>query len=1202
MNPAGTEPLHPIKSAARHAASYAILSAVLGIGMYHLFFQGNMNWITTLSITPAVMAAIGALYGYIKARPKMKSIQDQYNSISENHSPAAPEKNLNEACEGDQAAPQRPPSVEMAEKKGPALKISVIIPVRNRENYLRQCLDSVIHQTMPHSEYEVIVADDCSTDNSYSMALRYATTYPNLVNVMRTQNTDGASGPRDIGLEAATGEYLFFLNMEDFIDEKTLLDGYQAGVENASDLVLIKKAPSAPDAEKSGGSEGNTKANLMQVSFFYKRLRVENLGLQFAPKMIHGEDWLFTNLFLLGIEKNKISVLDNKEDYICRTTIEEQQVSDGPLTEAKENLEEHIIKFRTFSDSIFGCKFQNNNLPVDKTLLFKWLLAIPLAFPKNQPDAADIHTFDEQNESSEVITEYAKLYNRSIPLWVDQLLDPKDAALFKGIRDHDEEVLTQYSLHNEDIDEKLIVSRWKAQHTYPPYRKRALVHDVILFGWYYNGDIGGSLNFYALHELLKSAGYDVVVARTKKEEEILAGARRQYDMVKKFYKLTGYREASKWYEARDFANIFVVGSDQLWNAQCDFSPETMYLGCGDKTVKKIAAATSFGSDAHGYTAGQLPIAKHLLSQFHHISVGEPSGVELLSGIGVEGASCILDPIFLCSKDAYIKLEEKAVYRNESQFVFAYLHEIDQNLIDFALKAKNQGEKEKVFMMTALGGADIQAADWTAHEDIEFCPDATSADFLYNMARADFVVTDSYHGACFAVLFHRPFVCVRSNRRGQSCYTVFNELGLGKYVAEPDQLDKTPISVEMPWQEVDLHLTQMRFASFRWLERAFGKGFPRNDRITRIDQLPKSYCAGCGICRDACPQAAIVWETDPEGFSFPIIPGSGPCVQCKRCVSVCPILRVPRRVKMPQIGYAAMADDEERQLSSSGGVFGAAAKLFLRPEGAVAGVKWSEDFGRAEHALVHQWEGLSGLRQSKYIQSDTNSIYPKVKAELEAGGQTLFTGTPCQVAALRNFLGKEYENLHTIDLLCGGVASPLAWRRYASEITKDRTITDVHMRDKKQGWSAAHLLTIEAGGEIYQETSLDSAWHALYLERRAMNRQSCYTCPYCNLNRPGDLTIGDFWSIDNSPLAERNDGKGVSCVIVNTEKGKALLERMRQDLTLCEKVDLKFIRAKQPMLRWPPLKMTSARKLFFDRLGTMPFSQILKDMQTLEMKR
>lgn len=317
---------------------------------------------------------------------------------------------------------------------------------------------------------------------------------------------------------------------------------------------------------------------------------------------------------------------------------------------------------------------------------------------------------------------------------------------------------------------------------------------------------------------------------------------------------------------------------------------------------------------------------------------------------------------------------------------------------------------------------------------------------------------------------------------------------------------------------------------------------------KILTIGDSSCTGCGACYNKCPVSAIEMLENREGFLIPQI-DSEKCVNCGLCDTCCPVLNEEKRTEyIPQI-YAANAEDEIRKKSSSGGIFTVLAEKVLEHSGYVCGASFTEDFFGVEHIIVDSLEGLEKLRGSKYSQSSIGKSFKEIKDLLESNKEVLFSGCPCQVAGLKSFLGKEYDNLKTIDLVCHGIPSPKAYRKFLeTEIlkdNKDNKLKEFSFR-KKEAWGWSHsVYAVLDNGYTISKAKTQTSWYTSFLN--LLNcRKSCGDCKFNKIPRQGDITLGDFWAIENL-TPDWNDRKGTSIVSINSEKGKRFFETVLEKL-------------------------------------------------------
>ena len=299
------------------------------------------------------------------------------------------------------------------------------------------------------------------------------------------------------------------------------------------------------------------------------------------------------------------------------------------------------------------------------------------------------------------------------------------------------------------------------------------------------------------------------------------------------------------------------------------------------------------------------------------------------------------------------------------------------------------------------------------------------------------------------------------------------------------------------------------------------------------------CTGCLACMQSCPHNSIQVHLDKCGYKIPII-NDETCLKCNKCIQVCPVLnnKFSFNIKEDIVCYAAIGDDRVRKKSSSGGVFPLVAENFLKEGGIVFGATIDKNF-KTKHIGIDKVSKLLLLQGSKYTQSDTSNSYIQAKYYLDLGKRVLFSGTPCQIAALYNFLPRKYDNLYTIDVLCHGVLSEEYLLDYINCCEDLKEIRSIHFRDKNEGWRADTLSFENKNGQRithhYSNSLLEQGFH-----KNLLLREACYDCKFANIPRSADISLGDFWEIDKF-ATELDDKKGTSLVLVNSKKGQELLD-------------------------------------------------------------
>lgn len=307
-------------------------------------------------------------------------------------------------------------------------------------------------------------------------------------------------------------------------------------------------------------------------------------------------------------------------------------------------------------------------------------------------------------------------------------------------------------------------------------------------------------------------------------------------------------------------------------------------------------------------------------------------------------------------------------------------------------------------------------------------------------------------------------------------------------------------------------------------------------------IPKNKCTGCSACTYSCPSNAISIETDNlTGFKIAAI-DTNKCVNCGKCESICPQTK-ENTLRNASKRYVLRACDNILKKSSSGGAFTLLTTyLFRKGFKHVVGVKWDENFN-AVYSIATTPDGWREFRGSKYMQADTGEIFPKIKTLLDRGEKVLFTGIPCHVAGLLNYLGKKYNNLITIDLLCSGLPSPLVWQKWLKEEGFDTNdIKSINMRHKNgMGSLNPTLRIVKTDDSVYDINLKSSNFYRLTMARKLLINESCYYCKFKDsTSHASDFTIGDLRRKDNAGYDE-NDSN-LSQIICNNNRSLSILEK------------------------------------------------------------
>jgi acetyltransferase-like isoleucine patch superfamily enzyme/coenzyme F420-reducing hydrogenase beta subunit len=356
---------------------------------------------------------------------------------------------------------------------------------------------------------------------------------------------------------------------------------------------------------------------------------------------------------------------------------------------------------------------------------------------------------------------------------------------------------------------------------------------------------------------------------------------------------------------------------------------------------------------------------------------------------------------------------------------------------------------------------------------------------------------------------------------------------------------------------------------------------------------KEDCCGCNACGDICPCKAITFKNDNEGFWYPEIDKKR-CIDCELCERVCPIIHIDELKKndLPQsICYAAEHKNIEVIFdSTSGGLFSALAEVMYRKKGYVGGAIFNDDLSVSQF-VSDQKDDLPRLRSSKYLQSNAEGFYKRIKELLMEEKDVLVCGTPCQMAGLRAYLGKDYPNLIIVDFICRGINSPKIWQKYMQSFA-DRygsKVVFAKAKSKEYGWrNLTQKVRLEDGREFFETGSMSNFTRG-YLRTNAYCRPSCYECHFKGFPRIADITLADFWGIEKYDQSmEKN--LGTSLVMVNSQKGQEYFELVKKKIHAIQ-MPFETILAGNPALIKPLHPPLVNREKFFADVDKMNFTEL-----------
>ena len=604
------------------------------------------------------------------------------------------------------------------------------------------------------------------------------------------------------------------------------------------------------------------------------------------------------------------------------------------------------------------------------------------------------------------------------------------------------------------------------------------------------------------------------------------------------------------------ADVYCSGSDQIWGkiGTVEYDEAYFLKFIEDRTKRCIAYSSSFGKEE---IDGSLEKnINKLLKNYSDILVREDTAKSILKKHGIENVEQVLDPTLLLNKEQWSNLANKVKNKQKKYILVYQLHDnksFDKYAKEFSKKTglKLLRISPSIYHITRSG-------------KLIYLPN--QYEFLSLFQNAEYVLTDSFHATVFSIIFNRKFVDILPGKTSTRITSILKLTGLQDRILTKYD-DFSFINKNIDFSECNTIIENERKRSIELLKKAI-----IGENNNTIDLLNKHYkCTGCRMCVQICPVKAIDMKENEEGFFEPII-NKEKCIKCGLCFKRCPQLndvKVGKKINSHKVFAMKNKNTEEQKNSSSGGVFSVLARYVLENNGAVYGACFDEKL-KLEHIRIDKQENLYKLRGSKYLQSNTKNTFELVKNDLNKGVKVLYVGTPCQIAGLKNYLGKDYEELLLVDLVCHGVPSQKLFDKYLTWLKKknNSSIIEYEFRSKeKKSWGLNLKVKFESGKERYIPANLDPYYKSFL--NGSTYRECCYNCKYAKIERVGDITIADYWGIEKEH-PDFYDKNGVSAVIINTNAGFKAFENIKDKVeyrdTEIEKIIAKNKNLQEPTIR------------------------------------
>lgn len=642
-------------------------------------------------------------------------------------------------------------------------------------------------------------------------------------------------------------------------------------------------------------------------------------------------------------------------------------------------------------------------------------------------------------------------------------------------------------------------------------------------------------------------------------------------VTKEFNRYEDLCKANLHYDA------LIAGSDQIWNAVMmkNINP-AYFLQFANQDAIRISYAASIGTDE--IPAEYKMMFRRCLRDFDYISVREKRAQEEVQALTSLPVDLVADPTFLLEREDFDALRKEP----EAAGKYIYVHNVHLSRVDEALN----GVVEEMSRRLNLPVIHNWSKKVFSNEAGHFTGGV--GEFLGLVASAEYVVTNSFHCTVFAIIYQRNFITVPHYKHPDRMRNLLESLGVSEHLIGDRKLVPKDLGrLSIDYEKVEEKKAAMGAHAREFLDKSLtakradhGKGFIKTGDIFQ--------CCGCGACKDICPKQAISMKEDAEGFQYPTV-DEDKCEHCGKCEEVCIYQNKsaanPKAAGFPKVYAAHHKDQEVLERSASGGAFTAMYRAVLKKGGVVAGVGYDEDF-RVTYSLAEDEEGCRRFSGMKNVFADSGDIKPQVQKLLESGRDVLFSGTPCQIAGLKNFLGKDYPKLYTVEIICSGGGSPKVFRKFCDylEGAYKSKLANMQFQNRFKGPGPLFVVTEFESGSIdvedAQQHKYNKAWEAGSIQRPA-----CYMCEFAESKRgTADIAIGECKDArERHP--SMSGARGVSLVKINTEKGQRLFEECKEELTVEESAEKAACRE--------PLTMNVSRERLMSALDEEPIEELLE---------
>ena len=759
--------------------------------------------------------------------------------------------------------------------------------------------------------------------------------------------------------------------------------------------------------------------------------------------------------------------------------------------------------------------------------------------------------------------------------------------------------------------------------------------NIGIIGYWFATNYGGVASYYSLYTKIQKMGYLPFLVE---DPNLLKDRRKETAFSRIFFRevkanICEPYKNEELEKLNEYADTFLLGSDQVFTElSLEIHGRLFLMEFLDPDKKKIVISGSCGGESIKKSDNEelRAYARKELQTFSGVSIREISGVDVVRDYFRVDARYLIDPIFFTSAQEFRRIGKMANLPEKKDYMLAYILDPTED--------KKRGIQEVAKMLglnfeIALDGRQFTYdKNWKKVDLPEHTlPELDFKQWLHYYSNASFILTDSFHGMAMALILNIPFIAYVNHKRGSQRFTsLAQNFGVidDRMIGSTEQISEKLLKERIDFAHINAVIKEQTKESEKWIQEHLSTPKEKLKPIALPGKsvdilLPEKMCTGCAACLNICSCHAIWMGQDEWGYYRAKVDREK-CVDCGLCTKICPAIQSSAKEnrEIPDC-YAFLAKDEQTVMaSSSGGAFSVFAREIFKRKGVVVGAAWREDFS-VGHIMIEEEKDLPKLQKSKYVQSDTGTIFSKVKERLNQGLYVLFTGCPCQVAGLKSYLGKEYDKLIAIDVFCGNVPSAFFFQKYLKEAFP-QGVKKYQFRNKSMGYNCRCVeIELKDGTEIIHKegksskekgktivrkkgeekifTKKHDAYQQVY-HNHVMCPIHCEKCKYQEVPRYGDLTMGDFWGIAAKDK-EINTQKGVSVILCNNAKGGEFLQSIPgSEIEVLKKVPFEWVGGNGYAQKGKRNHASPKRDEFFDLVEKMPFSKAVNTLVKKEEKK